>query len=483
MKTLRLTILLSFIFNGLTFSQTQELVLKPNASQGKDALIWNLSTTTSYPNSVNFIAASWTWSGTPGLYRSLIEFDLTLLPTDATLISASLSLFHTTETNTQGQTGDNATFLQRITSPWTEETVNWNNQPSITTLNQVELTTSTSSTQNYLNIDVTQLVLDMLNNPSSSYGFMIKLQTESGMKSMKFASSDATNPALWPELKLIYELKNDNCFTFQPNPTEGIDARIWSNYPDLNEGESDEFIAARWTFQGVQGTLRSLLKFNLDSIPTNAIIDSAFMSLFWNNNTNSQGHSGDNKSYLYRIIENWNELTVTWNNQPNISNSGAILLNTSTSQNQDYLNIDVTNAIASMHANPSANFGFMLKLENESIYRSMKFCSSDYSGASKRPRLKVCYHLITEVNNLQPLTNKYQIGPNPFSNSLNISLDYTNNETYEIILFDALGREINRTTTFTSLNIPTENLPDGLYFVRLNTSLKSEVVKLVKGKF
>ena len=60
---------------------------------------------------------------------------------------------------------------------WNEQSITWNNQPNVTTQNQIIVPASSSVHQNY-NINVTSLVQDIINNPNSSFGFSLKLQTE-----------------------------------------------------------------------------------------------------------------------------------------------------------------------------------------------------------------------------------------------------------------------------------------------------------------
>jgi len=48
----------------------------------------------------------------------------------------------------------NTSYLQRTTSVWDATTVTWNNQPAVTSTNQVTLLASQNKTQDYL-VDVT----------------------------------------------------------------------------------------------------------------------------------------------------------------------------------------------------------------------------------------------------------------------------------------------------------------------------------------
>jgi hypothetical protein len=212
------------------FSQTT-LILQPNGATGKDAEVWNLDPNGNYGNSTFMRANAWTWSGNPGLERSLIQFDLSAIPVNATIVDAKLSCFAVDSPSTEfsfPSSGSNAAYLSRITSSWSESTVTWNNQPTITTANQVLLPMSTAAYQDYLNVDVTQLVSDMVTYSATSFGFMLFLQTESVYRRLGFCSSDAVNASNHPKLEVTYTVDvavADNSFEKQfsiyPNPSSG----------------------------------------------------------------------------------------------------------------------------------------------------------------------------------------------------------------------------------------------------------------------
>ena len=66
-----------------------------------------------------------------------------------------------------------------------------------------------------------------------------------------------------------------------------------------------------------------------------------------------------------------------------------VKLSASTSEMQDYKNIDVTAMIQEMINKPSENYGFMIRLVNENHYRRILFGSSDNANVKKRPKLVV----------------------------------------------------------------------------------------------
>jgi hypothetical protein len=93
-----------------------------------------------------------------------------------------------------------------------------------TTLNQ-----STSPNQDYLNINVTALVQDMVDNPNSSFGFRLALVNEAVTSSLSFCSSEFSNTARRPSLAIEYRLEDAAVQTFSydsfqlyPNPTQNM---------------------------------------------------------------------------------------------------------------------------------------------------------------------------------------------------------------------------------------------------------------------
>lgn len=205
----RLSILAVYLGVLLPVVQAQTtIVLQPDSAAGKDAMINFNQPNTNYGNYLDFIATAWTNSGVPHLLRSFIDFDISMIPPNATILSAYLSLFSNPQSyNYQlhsSLSGSNISELHRITSPWSEHTVTWNSQPTTDTVGKVVLPQSVSSTQNYLNIDITQHIQFKHANPASHYGFMFRLVTESMYRSMIFASSDHPDPTLRPKLEITY---------------------------------------------------------------------------------------------------------------------------------------------------------------------------------------------------------------------------------------------------------------------------------------
>jgi PKD repeat protein len=196
--------ILSFLVIKSAWSQ-DTIVLQPGP-EGKDAHISDYAPDDNNGISPKFACMAWTHGGTPASHRGVIDFDLSMIPPGGEIIDARLNLFYVCQEPTYvPQTGENESYLQLITEEWDEETVTWNNQPSITTEDQVYLPNSTEPEQDYTNIDVTVLVSKMYNEPENYHGFLLRLITEEYYRCLLFASSDYMgNPELRPKLEIVY---------------------------------------------------------------------------------------------------------------------------------------------------------------------------------------------------------------------------------------------------------------------------------------
>jgi len=189
---------------------------------------------TNYGNYQGLNAYAWSTNGELVYYRGLIEFDLTSIPAGAIINNATFSFYHdpiSPQGPHESLTGPNECYLQRIITSWDENIVTWNTQPSVTTTNQVYIPQSTSATQDYPNINVTQLVQDMIDNPLNGYGFLFRLINETNYRRMIFASSNHPDTTLHPILTVTYtqttsisDYNTENInITVHPNPVTDQD--------------------------------------------------------------------------------------------------------------------------------------------------------------------------------------------------------------------------------------------------------------------
>ncbi len=402
-------VLMMFIFRNSP-AQIVTLQLKPDAAAGNDAFLASSGASANYGNHPEFAGQGWTCGATNCTSRGLISFDLSSIPSSAIVINAVLNLYaNSAPVNGNGlaMQGANAARIYKVTSPWTESSVTWANQPTYTTVNSVNLLTSTFSNQNYLNVDVTNMVADMTLNPINNHGFLLKLLNEVPYNTMTFASSDFSDSLLWPELIINYTLDSsiikDTCIVLTTSGSNGADAFLASFAASVNYGSHPELSGLSWTCSGSPCKARGLLNFDFSVIPSNAYVYSALLDLFANpnpGNGNGVAMQGNNASVIQRVITPWIENTVTWNSQPLTTTVNQASLLQSTSASQNYLNVDIKNLILDILNSGVPSNGFLLKLVNESGYTSMTFASSDYAQGILQPTLQVCYRqVLTGLNN------------------------------------------------------------------------------------
>lgn len=276
--------------------------------------------------------------------------------------------------------------------------------------------------------------------------------------------------------------QNQEVLILQPGSELGKDAtisKIDPNIPKMN-GLYPEFNANAWTKNGVFDCYRSLIDFDLSSIPAGAQITNATLYLYWNPTTSNAGHStlsGSNSAVVQRITSDWNESTVTWNTQPTVTTINQVLLPASSSETQNY-EINITSLVQDYHNSPSESFGFMLRLQTEAYYRSIVFASSDNSDSNLHPKLVVNYNY-----NLNIDKNDYSefvtISPNPSSEfiTVNSPLSYT----YE--LYNVNGQKISEVKNLISdenHTIDISNCSKGTYLLHINlpngTLLKKNII-------
>ncbi len=183
--------------------------------------------------------------------------------------------------------------------------------------------------------------------------------------------------------------KQSEKMVFKPTPLNGKDTAISASNKKSNFSTLDRVHMLSLSINdSIDNDTRSLLRFGFATLPEKVTVDSAFIYLY----SIDPGHFGKDNSFVLEPLKNiWINKEINWENQPESDASKAVKLEAPKTKDQDY-KIDVTNYVSNVSKNLQANYGFMLKLENEKkSYKGVRFHSSDSEIEDKRPRLEVYF--------------------------------------------------------------------------------------------
>jgi hypothetical protein len=206
-----LTLLFCLLFS-YSFAQNDTLCQQPNANIGIDASLGyhdNFGTDNNNYGTDIYLKAFCIPGAMGGrnTNRGLLYFDLSAIPPGSTIISAELKLYATGYINNllPGHFGNNLSYIEQVTAPWTESTITWNTQPTTTQTNRATLPVSGNASQDYT-VNVTAMTQVLINNQAANYGFMFRLDTEdpNNQAALLFFSSDYNDVSKHPQLCVIW---------------------------------------------------------------------------------------------------------------------------------------------------------------------------------------------------------------------------------------------------------------------------------------
>ena len=187
------TVTLYTLFPGTNYSPYELMMLANSSTPGANS------------STPELMAECWTVNGVLLYGRSLFKFNMTSIPTAATINAANLVLF----SDTLPRNGDlvhanygttNDFWIQRVAGTWDQNT-NFNTLPALDTAGGVHVPQTNQSFLN-LNLDVTKMVSNMSANGNN--GFEMKLNTEQLYNSRIFCSSLYSDTTRRPYLTVTY---------------------------------------------------------------------------------------------------------------------------------------------------------------------------------------------------------------------------------------------------------------------------------------
>lgn len=426
-----------------------------------------------------FFAEHWTGNGTPLEARGLLKYDLSQIPIGSVILSASLSLY-TDTIGGNGYTGqptygtNNACHLMNITSGWNPATVDWANQPSTTTNNEVLLAQSTNVNENYLNLDVSAFVQNWVNNPNSNYGTEIEMIGQSYYNSMIFCSPGHPDTTKWPKLEICYLLASPCHIASAFTQINVGNASIQF----VNTSTNNTHISDQWTFYNGNGQFST-------STLQNPIVQFSGPTPYSATLIITDTSTGCTDS-LHQV--------VVVNSQP-CAVSDSFSYQSLGGGNVQFTNQSTPTAgLASFWTfiNAYGPFGTSILTNPQVLYTgpqpySAELVVSDSGNLGCVDTFSRAVKLSVGINNIDGNQSEIFIYPNPNNGSFIINLpgDY-NTETTEIKILDVLGREIEmpaieRYSGQFKLSIP-NTCPAGIYTIVVSCNARQQCGKIVVVK-
>lgn len=169
------------------------------------------------------------------------------------------------------------------------------------------------------------------------------------------------------------------------------DAYIAQYYPDINFGDVPYLYTNR--YQGCNDEYQSLIKFDLCSLGCNQIPSNSEINptrLYLKIYRNEIPHT--TRLYAYRIMQYWDENTVTWNNKPMVDYSQAVGHVDIDAGYFGWVNMELNyNIVQKWYNGYYRNYGLLLKCE-EPCDSLIGFYSREFYNPDYWPMLGICYY-------------------------------------------------------------------------------------------
>ena len=315
----------------------------------------------------------------PGwMARSYLQFDVSVIPADAIINDAWLCLWYWNFDDY----GTPEIGAYRVDGSWDESTITWNNQPSFSSTYEDVVPLGPPGPPGYVCWNITTLTQGWFNGSVPNYGVVVKCVSETGdpMKMKMFRSKEWTNVNEQPYLVVNYTLPHS--MGLLPTGDSWVD--------DGNPGNNYGTDVILWVVDYGPGWMaRSYLQFDVSVIPADAIINDAWLCLwYWNFDDYGTPEIG-----AYRVDGSWDESTITWNNQPSFSSTYEDVVPLGPPGPPGYVCWNITTLTQGWFNGSVPNYGVVVKCVSETgDPMKMKMFRSKEWIINERPYLVIGYN-------------------------------------------------------------------------------------------
>jgi hypothetical protein len=277
--------------------------------------------------------------------RTLIAYDLSGIPANAVILTATLRLYGTITAAALDSPESLTIIPYSIDSPWEETAVNWSNRPTSTYRNDP----GAEFVPGWTEFDLVNMVSGWVAGDYPNYGVWLSTGVQGGAT---FYSRDLGSPN-WPRLEIAYRTEGSPLWT-------QATADTWVNQasPTTNYNNATSLSVARFS-GGAQN--HALLKFDLADLPANIVVSDARLELFSILNRSGEGEPQAPLAFTVypdAIMADWNPATVNWNNKPVTLNVGDPPV---TPIYNDWNQWNVTNIVQGWADGTRPNYGIALR--------------------------------------------------------------------------------------------------------------------------
>ncbi len=295
-------------------------------------------------------------------YQTLLQFDVSDLPDNAHIVSATLKLY---------ATGSASGFrAYAVTEDWAEMAVTWNNKP----LAETTGASAFAIGPGWAKWSVANAVQGWITG--TNHGLLVK-QGNSLFGTVDFSARGETNS---PQLIVTYATQGS------PMMLPAV-ADTWINesLPSSNYGDWSDLQVGRDSI--TLDDYQTLLKFDSSVLPADIVVLSATLEMY--NYVGRSPAAEQNETlaidiWSKAIHTDWDEMTVTWNNRPASSSQGdpsaAYVVS-------GWTRWDVTNIVQGWASGTLVDYGILLNLDAAQTFNAYFHTRAE----TNPPRLTIYY--------------------------------------------------------------------------------------------